>query len=82
VWRGQPLKVYLPNRTLPLRVRTLINFLEQRLKPTPPWEAGREVKLRWLALRILLDTGPAAITPTSPHPRSRPSVSVVWPLIF
>lgn len=32
--------VYLPNRTLPLRVRTLIDFLVQRFAPTPPWEGG------------------------------------------
>ncbi|SFM17910.1 LysR family transcriptional regulator [Variovorax sp. OV329] len=31
--------VYLPNRTLPLRVRTLIDFLVQRFE-TAPWEAG------------------------------------------
>ena len=33
--------VYLPNRTLPLRVRTLIGFLEQRFKSVPPWEGGQ-----------------------------------------
>jgi len=32
--------VYLPNRTLPRRVRTLIDFLVQRFEPAPPWEAG------------------------------------------
>ena len=32
--------VFLPNRTLPLRVRTLIDFLVQRFEPAPPWEAG------------------------------------------
>jgi len=32
--------VFLPNRTLPLRVRTLIDFLAQRFEPAPPWEAG------------------------------------------
>jgi DNA-binding transcriptional LysR family regulator len=31
---------FLPNRTLPLRVRTLIDFLVQRFEPAPPWEAG------------------------------------------
>lgn len=33
--------VYLPNRTLPSRVRALIDFLVDRFKPTPSWE------LRW-----------------------------------
>jgi DNA-binding transcriptional LysR family regulator len=33
--------VYLPNRTLPKRVRTLIDFLQQRFKPVAPWEAGQ-----------------------------------------
>lgn len=32
--------VYLPNRTLPKRVRALIDFLMQRFEPAPPWEAG------------------------------------------
>jgi DNA-binding transcriptional LysR family regulator len=32
--------VYLPNRTLPSRVRVLIDFLVARFGPTPPWEAG------------------------------------------
>jgi DNA-binding transcriptional LysR family regulator len=32
--------VFLPNRTLPLRVRTLIDFLVQRFEPAPPWESG------------------------------------------
>lgn len=32
--------VYLPNRTLPSRVRVLIDFLVQRFGPTPSWEAG------------------------------------------
>ena len=32
--------VYLPNRTLPLRVRTLIDFLVARFEPHPPWESG------------------------------------------
>jgi DNA-binding transcriptional LysR family regulator len=32
--------VYLPNRTLPRRVRTLIDYLVQRFEPAPPWEAG------------------------------------------
>lgn len=32
--------VYLPNRTLPRRVRTLIDFLVQRFAPAPPWESG------------------------------------------
>ncbi|MBO9648523.1 MAG: LysR family transcriptional regulator [Variovorax sp.] len=32
--------VFLPNRTLPLRVRTLIDFLVHRFEPTPPWEVG------------------------------------------
>lgn len=31
--------VWLPNRTIPLRVRTLITFLEKRFKPRPPWES-------------------------------------------
>jgi len=31
--------VYLPNRTLPRRVRALIEFLVERFHPTPPWEA-------------------------------------------
>ena len=30
----------LPNRTLPRRVRTLIEFLVQRFAPAPPWEIG------------------------------------------
>jgi len=32
--------VYLPNRTLPKRVRALIDFLVRRFEPAPPWEAG------------------------------------------
>jgi DNA-binding transcriptional LysR family regulator len=32
--------VYLPNRTLPSRVRALIDFLVDRFGPVPPWEAG------------------------------------------
>ncbi len=32
--------VYLPNRTLPSRVRVLIDFLVARFGPTPPWEEG------------------------------------------
>ncbi len=32
--------VYLPNRTLPLRVRALMDFLAQRFGPVPSWEAG------------------------------------------
>jgi len=32
--------VYLPNRTLPSRVRALIDFLVARFGTTPPWEAG------------------------------------------
>jgi DNA-binding transcriptional LysR family regulator len=32
--------VFLPNRTLPKRVRTLIDFLVQRFEPAPPWETG------------------------------------------
>ena len=32
--------VYLPNRTLPSRVRVLIDFLAARFGPAPPWEAG------------------------------------------
>lgn len=32
--------VYLPNRTLPKRVRALIEYLVQRFEPAPPWEAG------------------------------------------
>lgn len=31
--------VYLPNRTLPARVRALIDFLVGRFIPVPPWEA-------------------------------------------
>ena len=30
--------VYLPNRTLPARVRVLIDFLAERFGPTPSWE--------------------------------------------
>jgi DNA-binding transcriptional LysR family regulator len=37
--------VYLPNRTLPSRVRVLIDFLVERFAPTPSWEADwRESK--------------------------------------
>jgi DNA-binding transcriptional LysR family regulator len=32
--------VYLPNRSLPSRVRALIDFLVARFGPTPPWETG------------------------------------------
>jgi len=32
--------VYLPNRTLASRVRALIDFLVERFRPTPSWEAG------------------------------------------
>lgn len=32
--------VYLPNRTLPSRVRVLIDFLVARFGPVPPWETG------------------------------------------
>lgn len=32
--------VYLPNRTLPSRVRALIDFLVERFEPTPSWEEG------------------------------------------
>ena len=32
--------VYLPNRTLPSRVRALIDFLVAWFEPTPSWEAG------------------------------------------
>lgn len=32
--------VYLPNSTLPSRVRALIDFLVQRFAPAPSWEAG------------------------------------------
>jgi DNA-binding transcriptional LysR family regulator len=32
--------VYLPNRTLPSRVRALIDFLADRFAPVPPWELG------------------------------------------
>jgi DNA-binding transcriptional LysR family regulator len=32
--------VYLPNRTLPARVRVLIDFLAERFGPTPSWEVG------------------------------------------
>lgn len=32
--------VYLPNRTLPQRVRALIDFLQQRFTPVPPWGDG------------------------------------------
>jgi DNA-binding transcriptional LysR family regulator len=31
---------YLPNRTLPLRVRVLIDFLVERFGPAPSWEEG------------------------------------------
>jgi DNA-binding transcriptional LysR family regulator len=33
--------VYLPNRTLPSRVRTVIDFLAARFGPVPPWESAR-----------------------------------------
>lgn len=32
--------VYLPNATLPSRVRALIDFVVQRFAPAPAWEAG------------------------------------------
>jgi len=32
--------VYLPNRTLPARVRVLIDFLAERFGPIPSWEEG------------------------------------------
>jgi DNA-binding transcriptional LysR family regulator len=32
--------VYLPNRTLPSRVRALIDFLVERFGSDPPWEVG------------------------------------------
>jgi DNA-binding transcriptional LysR family regulator len=32
--------VYLPNRTLPSRVRALIDFLTERFAAAPPWEGG------------------------------------------
>jgi DNA-binding transcriptional LysR family regulator len=32
--------VYLPNRTLPSRVRALIDFLVDRFAPVPAWEVG------------------------------------------
>jgi DNA-binding transcriptional LysR family regulator len=32
--------VHQPNRTMPTRVRALIDFLVQRFEPTPPWEIG------------------------------------------
>jgi DNA-binding transcriptional LysR family regulator len=32
--------VYLPNSTLPSRVRTFIEFLVARFSPVPPWEHG------------------------------------------
>lgn len=32
--------VYLPNRTLPARVRVLIDFLAERFRPIPSWEEG------------------------------------------
>jgi DNA-binding transcriptional LysR family regulator len=32
--------VYLPNRTLPSRVRALIDFLAERFAPMPSWELG------------------------------------------
>jgi DNA-binding transcriptional LysR family regulator len=32
--------VYLPNRTLSLRVRVLIDFIVERFGPVPPWEVG------------------------------------------
>jgi DNA-binding transcriptional LysR family regulator len=33
--------VYLPNRTLPSRVRAVIDFLVARFGPVPPWDASR-----------------------------------------
>ncbi|MEO6030740.1 MAG: LysR family transcriptional regulator [Burkholderiaceae bacterium] len=32
--------VHQSNRTMPMRVRALIDFLVQRFAPTPPWEIG------------------------------------------
>ena len=32
--------VYLPNRTMSSRLRTLIDFLVERFGPIPPWETG------------------------------------------
>ena len=32
--------VYLPNRTLPSRVRAVIDFMVRRFSPVPPWEGG------------------------------------------
>ena len=32
--------VYLPNRTLPSRVRAFIDFLVERFGPVPAWEEG------------------------------------------
>ena len=32
--------VYLPNSTLPSRVRALIDFLVARFTPVPAWETG------------------------------------------
>jgi DNA-binding transcriptional LysR family regulator len=32
--------VYLPNRTLPSRVRAVIDYLVGRFSPVPPWEVG------------------------------------------
>lgn len=32
--------VHQPSRTMPTRVRALIDFLAQRFEPTPPWEIG------------------------------------------
>ena len=32
--------VYLPNRSLPSRVRALVDFLATRFGPVPPWEAS------------------------------------------
>jgi DNA-binding transcriptional LysR family regulator len=32
--------VYFPNRSLPSRVRALIDFLVARFGPVPPWEMG------------------------------------------
>jgi DNA-binding transcriptional LysR family regulator len=32
--------VYLPNRTLPRRVRVLIDFLLERFASAPPWDEG------------------------------------------
>lgn len=37
---GAVFLVYLPNRTLPSRVRVLVDFLVKRFGPTPTWDLG------------------------------------------